>query len=790
MLVSFNWLKEVSPHSFSPDELADKLTAIGLEVCDRKKVNQNIPGIKIGRITSIQGHPNADRLNCVKVEIQTENDKGIIDVVCGANNIQENSFILLATEGTTLPNGMKMKKTSIRGVDSSSMICSKQELALETSSEGVWILPPTTEITQNYSDIIGQEDVIYDIDLTSNRSDCQSIIGVAREVSIISGKYKNNDELPKILRGTGNIDIEINNNEACPRYTAQIIHEVTVKESPDWLKNRLNNHGLRPINNIVDITNYMMLLHGQPMHAFDLSKIKKSEIIVRNAKKGETLKALDNKHYDLNENHVVIADVDNPLAIAGIIGGEESSVTEKTTDILIEVANFDPAYIRKVSRLLKINTDSSTRFSRPLDMSEVANINHRATAMVLELAGGKCGSALKDIFPKKIKQKEINFDYEEIIKILGIKIDISTVNNILASIGCEIKQASANHAKVVVPYYRHDLNYSWDLVEEVARIYGYDNFPESIPPISNNNYQLPYRDTNNIIQKLTGLSYQQIINDSFVENDFVQKYKLEDQQIKISNPVTPDIAYLKNGHIFSSLKTLKYNLDQKNESFKAFEVGNCFESNEKGPLQKLKISLCLSGKINENAWNRETQNMDIFHLKGDLEELMAHFKVPFKISPIECPYFTDKQSFEIKLKNTSHVGYFGKVNKKTSKYFQINQDCYFAELDYDSFFSISNKMRIKDYSSFPDLKRDFAIVCPIDTNIPKIQNYINQFSPLIKENKIVDIYSGKELPENYRSIVFSIAYNNPSQTLKKEEVESIESKLATDVINKFNVQLR
>ena len=815
MLVSYNWLQELVPNPFSPSELAEKLTQIGLEVCHTQHINKVVDKVVVGEIIEIHPHPNADKLNVVTVKTSKITHR----VVCGAKNIQPENKILLALEGCQLPGGLKLKKTSIRGVESSSMICSKEELGLEEKSEGVWLLPARTSLDDQYQDICGKEDFIYDIDLTANRSDCQSVIGIAREVAILKIQNKITEksnltrkDIDKAIKAyfpnstnkdnikkNQDISVQNSNPELCSRYTAQLIKGIKVGPSPEWLQQRLSIHGLRPINNIVDVTNYFLLLWGQPMHAFDWHKLQGKKIHIRQAKPREEILALNGETYQLNGETLVIADETHAQAIAGVIGGMGSGVTANTTEILLECASFDSNYIRHISRQLKISTDSSIRFSRLLDRTHMDKINQQATEMIMNLAGGFLSSNLTDIYLNKAKKKELIFDYSDSNKILGKEIEYQEINKIFTSIGCQSKTIDSREANkkicLEIPSYRHDLNAPWDLVEEIARIHQFENFPEQVPAIVNANYNLPYRDQKPLVQQLNSLGYSQVINDSFVENKFVDKsYEPNrNHSVKIVNPVNTDFSYLRKNLLFGMLNTVARNLDHKNDNLQVFEIGHCFSQQnevEEKYRQKLLLGLLLSGKRLADSWFHDSQSIDIYHLKGDLEQLLEQKRIAWKIEHAEHSHFTKNQNFNLLHRSGKFLGAFGKLNKKTLKNFAISVDCYFAELDYDSLSAFQSTIKVKELSVFPAIKRDFAIICNLTQEIEPLIQFINRHSVLIDSCVLKDVYQGKGIPQDKRSFVFSISWKSAKETLNREKVESLEIELVKGIISKFKVEMR
>ncbi|HMB00453.1 MAG TPA: phenylalanine--tRNA ligase subunit beta, partial [Spirochaetota bacterium] len=511
MLASYNWLKEYCESKLDPDTMAAKFTAAGLEVTSVTPVNQPVAELYIGIIDKIEKHPNADKLSLVSVTTGRKQ----YSVVCGAPNIQEKQKILLAAPGAVLPGNFKIKKTKIRGVASSGMICSREELGLEEKSSGIWVLPEKAQLSDSPAQYIGQPDYIFDIDLTSNRGDCLSIIGIARELSAITGNYLSYKEPKKYPNRTGNINIKVTAPEKCPRYTARLVRNVRISASPEWLRRRLYLHNIRPINNVVDITNLVLLEYGQPLHAFDYNKINGKKINVRTADKGESIKTLDEQEHTLDNEDLVICDARRPIALAGIMGGENTGIDNNTSDILIESAWFDPLTIRKTSKKHKISSDSSIRFEKGVDISKVTDALNYCAGLIRQLAGGEIVSSVKDIYPQKHTRREIILKYSKINRYLGCSLDKNEIINILTRLDFKIKHNDKEQVQLLAPLSRHDVVYEWDVIEEIGRIYGYNKLPEKLPYISNSTMQIEAQAENSFQEAAAGLGYNQCINFSF-----------------------------------------------------------------------------------------------------------------------------------------------------------------------------------------------------------------------------------------------------------------------------------
>ena len=807
MLVSYQWIKEFVSMELSPEEIAQKLTRVGLEVKGIYSCFKPIPKCVVGEIKHIIKHPNADKLNITQVHV----GEVILDIVCGASNIRVGMKVPVALVGCILGKDFKIKKTKIRGVESFGMICSQAELGLAKHSDGIWELSTDAKVGEEISKHFPLEDKVLDIDITSNRSDCLSIIGIAREVSVILKKHFEKKETLVNNNDTQHINISIENNDACQRYIGQVIRDVKVCQPPDWLAFRLEQHGFRSINNVVDITNYILLETGQPLHAFDLNKVSSQEIKIRYAKTGEKILLLNGVELTLTENDLVIADSEKPIALAGIMGGEYSSVTESSTDILIECASFNPEVIKQTVKRHKIASDSSYRFERGVDIDRTTNATKRAIELCLEMKIGKIGS-MRDLYRIKNKMDTIYFAYEEIESTLGIKINKDIVNSILQYLGFKLKQISYKRINVEVPTWRKDINHSWDIIEEIARIYGYDNIPETIPSIANNQMTYQIKDVHspkiqNIIQ---GFGYNQTYNFSFISEDFVnQQNELSKKDVSIhlvniTNPINKDYSYLRENQLMGLLQTLKTNIEKNTiRYYKFYEMGRVFSKNKQSThlyKERNAIGLLLSGEVDDRNWIHSSKMSTIYDIQGHIETIFQHYNIEVKwdTSDIDIAFYNDIRAKILSTYegNSICLGYLGEINPDLLEKMNISTKSavYFAHIDYDKLLSIYNPLKeIAPLSKFPSVYRDFAIVTDLKTDLQSVMNSIKGFDPHICNVKLTDIYSGGK--DNYiqsgqLSVLFEIEYQNFHKTLEKKEVEKIENKLASHITATFEVSLR
>jgi phenylalanyl-tRNA synthetase beta chain len=794
MLASYNWLNEYAECKLPADEASKQLTALGLEVTEVKHINQPIQGLVIAAISTIEKHPDADKLSLVTVK----HADGTQRVVCGAQNISVGKKIVFAKEGTILPGNFAIKKTSIRGVESAGMICSKQELELEDKSDGVWILPDTASLEENVSVYTGEEDYIFDIDLTANRSDCMSIVGIAQELCIISDKHMSIKEHNKHLEKTGNINIAVENPSACPRYTARIIQGVKIGPSPDWIVKRLMSHGIRSINNIVDITNYILLEYGQPMHAFDYNKLSGHQIIVRNAKKGEKIQTLDEKkEIELTPDDLVICDNEKPVALAGIMGGEDTGVTEATIDILLESAYFDPSHIRATSRRHKISSDSSIRFEKKVNIDRVISSLHYAEELILKYAGGTIASSTKDNYPKKFSLKEIFFRYNKLNTLLGDIIPKKDIHKIFSLLGFEIKYTDKEKLQVIVPVGRNDINEEWDLIEEIVRIYGYDRIPETIPFICNSDLSIHTILGKNYYRIPPALGYSQCINYSFAENKFLESYAPDNpEHLKVVNPVTTDTSYMRPNLLNGLLLNIKNNLEHRiHDSNKLYEYGKVFAKSNKtdsGFSEESRIAFIGTGSTESANWTTPNREYDFYDLSGDIHEFLTNSGfTKIDIQPAQNTIFSPIANADV-LVNKKKVGQLGLLNRNILAHFGLEKHkIYYGEISTTLIDTLNRKKTAhKPFSQYPSVYRDIALVFdiqdPVNPTAETIQNSDNAVTDVI----ITDIYTGENIGEHKKSVVYSVAYTSHDKTFTKEEVDKIEEQIIKKILEKHNVSLR
>lgn len=814
MKVPINWLKEFINIDSSLEKLAEKLLQLGIEV-ERIEKSSTLQGIKIGKVLSVKKHPSADKLTICMVDVGEDSPKQII---CGASNVKEAIKVPVILPGSSLPNGLKIEKRAIRGIQSEGMICSKVELELEDDSDGIWILPDKCKVGEELSDEIETDDAVIDIKITPNRGDCLSIMGIARELAALtlnqpdvtsddsgsstSQKLKlppttvkeTNPVRDKSLDGTSGkikdkIDIEVENLGLCPRYTARMLESAQIKDSPYWIRRRLLLAGVRPINNIVDITNYVMLETGQPLHAFDYDKIAcppnldgrgDRKIIVRQAKDNEKILCLDGVQRALSSRALVIADGKKPIALAGIMGGEEAGVNKNTKNILLESANFSSTLIRKTSKSLNIASESSYRFERGVDIEGTAFAADRACYLIQELSGGKVVSGTVDI-KGKIAKKTISFDPAEIKRILGV--EIASYEKILKGLGFEVKKGKGC-LKVRAPSWRNDIKEEIDLIEEIARVNNYDLIPLSLPlgkmpALKENNKEKIIKKCRSILNRL---SLNEVLNYSFISADLLKKASMgiTDETIKIENAISEEFEILRASLIPSLLQTAQENISKDEKNLKIFELRSIYKySKNKLPEENIRLGILLIGDWHQPSWITSSGVKSSFYvLKGVIETLFNELGIKLDYKEEKQPFFSDGFSFSL-FKNDVKIGMLGEAHSKLMDNFSLKEKTYIAEVDLELLLPfVLLKKKIQPLPKYPPVVRDVSFIVPDNISSEWIEKIILEEAKELLENiKLFDYYKGKQVPEGFKSMSYSLYFRSAQKTLTDSEVNQLQDKI-------------
>ena len=804
MKISLKWLKDYIDIKLTPHELAERLTMAGLEVTGIQTAGGTWDNIVIGEVTVVNPHPNADRLKLATVNLGAEQ----VATVCGAPNIGLGQKVAFARIGAGLIDSHTGKTTvlkpvEIRGVASEGMVCSEKELGISDSHEGILVLSPEAPIGTPLSDYLG--DVIFDLDVTPNRPDCLSVIGIAREIAALTNEPLrlfpiHYEELENSIDSFASVDIV--DSDLCPRYCASLITGIKIASSPSWLQQRLNNHGMRPINNVVDITNYVMLEYGQPLHAFDYHKLGGGRIIVRRAGSGETITTLDGSERALKPDTLVIADKEEAVAVAGIMGGLDSEVTGKTDTILLESANFNQAVIRRGCSHLQVQSEASIRFDKGLN-SELPLIPlKRATQLLLELAGGKAARGIIDVYPAKSEPKIVLLSTREVKRLSSLQININGILRVLSSLGFECREAdSGSQISVSVPYWRSDIKCSADLVEEVVRIIGYEKIPvtrlASPLPQQKSNLSTQAQPSNlreELRSMLTGFGFQEILTYSLVSLEKLQRLspnsELRSQALKVANPMTREQEYLRTSLKAGLLATLAHNQKFEQAGIRLFEIGRVFLPRGKDlPEEKEMLSAVLSGPRAEVSWQTRNEPLDFFDAKGVVETILKQLalKVSFGIGNDENLY-PGKQA-EIIVEGET-VGAMGEVHPRVVQAFELSNTSYLIEIDLVKLSGIITWAKeYKPIPRFPSVPRDIALVVDEQVSYRTVESIVASF-PLVVQVTLFDLYRGKQIAEGKKSFAIRVVYQSPSRTLTDEEVDRTQEQMLARLHQELGATLR
>ncbi|MCO6446089.1 MAG: phenylalanine--tRNA ligase subunit beta [Ignavibacterium album] len=799
MKILLSWIKElVNLEGITTDEIVSKLTMSGLEVEDVINQANLYKSFVVGFVKETEKHPNADKLTICKVF----DGKEVLQVVCGASNVKAGQKIVFAPIGTEIPNGnFVIKKAKIRGVESNGMICAEDELLLSDDHSGIMVLDENLETGTPITEALNLNDVILDIAITPNRPDALSFIGVARDLAALFDRDLRMPEVTYSDKGEDagkEASVIIEDAINCPRYIAKVIRNVQIKESPEWLKDRLEKIGLRPRNNIVDITNFVLYECGQPLHAFDLDKLADKKIIVKSTKTEKDFTTLDSKERKLPVNTLMICDGKREVAIAGVMGGENSEITESTKNILIESAYFNPSSVRKTSKALALSTDASYRFERGTDPNITKFAAERCASLIEQLADGKIVDGLIDVYPKVILPKEIKLRFSRTAKILGYEVSHNKIKTILSRLGLVIKVLDDDNLLVSVPTYRPDIEREIDLIEEIARINGYDNIP-TVPKI-NITLEQKHDETEideTIRQVACGLGLFEMINNPLQsENDV----KIFGNPVKVSNPLSVDMEYLRTTLISGALLTVSRNLRQGVKEINLFEIGNVFNKKTENGIKSFddfsenqNLLFLISGKEQLKGWNISEKESDIFNLKGIVDSFLLKLSLDNVL--IDSYYSNANEIFAYyftKNYNNAEFGSGGIIKKEVLKQFDINQDVYCFEFNLTELKNLNIKRkRFTEPLKYPKIIRDIAFIFDESVKYLDIKDFIKKkSSQLLKEVSVFDLFESELLGQGKKSIAFTLEYYDYNRTLTEEEVEKDFNNLITLVSKEFNAQLR
>ena len=803
MNISFNWLKEFLNIDIDIEEVSNILTDIGLEVegiDDFQEIKGGFKGLLVGEVVSCIKHPNADRLKLTTVNIGEES---LLQIVCGAPNVKEGLIVVIATVGTTLyplkGNEFKINKSKIRGELSQGMICAEDEIGIGKAHDGIIVLdkkhkPGTKvfEIFDNYSDSI------FNIGLTPNRSDAMSHHGVARDLraALMHKGLKTELLTPSVSNfhinsRTKKINIKISNQSLCQRFSGVCIENIKVESSPKWLQNKLKSIGLSPVNNVVDITNYILHEVGQPLHAYDLEKIKSNTIEVKTLKEDTVFTTLDGLERKLNETDLMVCDKNKPMCIAGVYGGDCHGVSNETKSIFLESAYFNPVSIRKTAKAHSINSDASFRFERGVNIELVEYALKRAAILICEFCGGKICSDLIDEYPKKTESKSILLNFEKTNKLIGQEIPTEEIKSILTSLDFKINNITETGVGITVPSYRYDVTRECDVVEEILRIYGFNeiNLSNKLSISLNTIDQNKHFKTESIISSyLNSLGFNEIMNNSLTNNELdIEKRK----SVKIINSISSDVSQLRTSLLESSLKTLKYNLNRKNSNTNFYEFGKIYENTLENNKESRRLGILFSGNIIEKTWNSDVVKADFYTLKNIVLNIFKRLSINVSEKTMN---FEGLENVLGMFKNDKRIAVLGEVTKEYKSIIGINQDVYYASIDIDLLLNnlTSELHKYINISKFPSVNRELNFLFNNDIQYSEIEILLFQNSKIKKliSMSLSDVYIDKKLPEGKKSYTLSFRLMDNEKTLTEKEIQSTMNKIQNIIENKFIATLR
>ena len=801
MNISFNWLNEFLKINLKIDEVCEILTDIGLEVegiVEYQNVKGNFEGLIVGEVIQCEKHPNADRLKLTKVNIGQET----LQIVCGAPNVNINQKVIVATVGTTIypTNGEKFKinKSKIRGEISFGMICAEDEIGLGNSHDGIMILENSIKVGTQVCDLYeNYNDKIINIGLTPNRSDAMSHMGVARDLraALIQKGIKSELITPSVSSfhinsRTQKVNVYVEDSKMCPRFSGVCIDNIIVKDSPKWLQNKLKAIGIVPINNVVDITNYVLHESGNPLHAYDLDKISTKSIHVKTLKNKSNFTTLDGKSRQIRDSDLMICDNDTPMCLAGIFGGSKHGISINTSSIFLESAYFNPVTIRKSAKYHGLNTDASFRFERGTSIENVEYALKRAAIMICELCDGKISSDIIDEFPKKPNEVSILLNFEKTNRLIGQEIPREEIKSILTSLDFKINNITETGVGITVPFYRHDIYRECDVVEEILRIYGYNkiNLSNKLSiPTNIGNENLSFKIEKTIAQSLMPLGFNEIMNNSLTNN---QLNLFNRKDVVILNSISNDVSKLRTTLLESSLKTLKYNINRKNENLKYFEFGKIYESINDSYNENRRLSITYSGKILSKSWRNEFINAEFYSLKNIVINIFSKLSIEFNEKPIELNGFEKTLGLFIKDKKLAIIGL---VDKNTCDKFDIKQEVFYASIDIDLVHKYlnTNFQKYKPLSKFQPVEKDMSFIIDKNIEYSQIKDLLmkSQIKNLINMN-LFDVYEGDKIGNNKKSYALNFTLSNSEKTLNEKEIHLAMNKIQDKLKNNFKAILR
>lgn len=801
MIVTYNWLKEFVDFDLSPQELADLLTMLGLEVEGVRHVGGGLDEVVVAVVEEKSQHPNADKLSLCRVN----NGKETLAIVCGAQNFKAGDKVAFAQIGAVLPGDFKIKRSKIRGEESCGMLCSEKELGLAADSEGIIILPADLPLGVPVFDALGLKDTIFEIGLTPNRADCLSVVGIAREIAAKLGttvKYARPMVMESHIPIGECAQVIVEDSDLCPRYTARYIAGCSIGPSPAWLVRRLEAVGMRSINNVVDVTNYVLMEYGHPLHAFDADLLASGKIVVRRAADGERFTTLDGQERVLTEADLTIRDGEKGVALAGIMGGENSEIRQETSNILLESAYFNPSAIRRTSKRLGLHTESSHRFERGADIDILVTALDRAASLIAELAGGAVAGGAIDVYPRLLPTRTVRFRVEQCNKLLGIQLTADKMAGILNRLEFTVNVVEKGLFEVTVPTCRVDIEREIDLIEEVARLNGYDNVPVTMPKarVFSDRPTRHQRLEKQLRNVMIGQGFSEVITFSFMTPGVLDKLLLaqDDRRrsvVRLRNPLVEEQSVMRTTLLPGLLEAAARNLNYRMLTLRLFELRRVYlpVEGQELPKEPLHLAGIMTGARYREGWNQERQQVDFYDVKGVIEHILDDFAigpVSFVQDRLDS-YFHPGKSCSV-LSGGELLGSFGELHPDVQDNFGIDQPVYYLELDFEKLaFLSSDSVAIKPPSRFPDTFRDVAMLITDETPASAILDCIAGLK--IREVEcadIFDLYKGAHVPEGFKSVAVRIRYRSQEKTLTDDEVSPLHQRIVDTLVKQLEVTIR
>jgi phenylalanine--tRNA ligase, beta subunit len=820
MNISYKWLKEYVDFDLTPQHVAEALTSCGLEVGGLEEVQiirGGLKGLYVGKVLTCEPHPNSDHLHITTVDLGKGEPQ---QIVCGAHNVAANQKVIVADLGCVLYDGDKefvIKRSKLRGVESLGMICAEDEIGVGTSHDGIIVLPEDAPIGMPAAEYYKLEsDWVIEVDITANRSDALSHYGVARDLyawlkqnNYQTELHKPNCDAFEVDNESLTIDVEVKNTEACKRYACVSISNCEVKESPEWLQNKLKIVGIRPINNIVDITNYIMMAYGQPMHCFDADMVAGHKIVVTTQPEGTKFITLDGEEHSLSERDLSICNANEAMCIAGIFGGKGSGTYENTRNIVLESAYFHPTWIRKSARRHGLSTDASYRFERGIDPNGQVYALKQAAILCKELAGGQVSMQIKDVYPEPIEGSKVVLTYDYVNSLIGKEIGKDTIKSIVTSLDMKIEAENENQIEILVPAYRVDVKRPCDVVEDILRIYGYNNV--EIPLQLKGTLTIPTDEDRNrkyinlISEQLVGGGFNEILNNSLTKVSYYKDLNryTEETTVKILNPLSADLGVMRQTLLFGGLESIVRNANRKNSNLRFFEFGNCYHYDEskkeadkliKAYTQDQHLGLWITGKRVENSWAHPNEDASFYELKAYVENILVRLGLSLQAVTLvkgENNIFED--SISIVTKVGKIIAELGIVAYKLTKNMGITNEVFFADIYWDNLLKAVKKhvVEYKEISKYPAVSRDLALLVDKTVEFEQIKEIAySTEKKLLKAVELFDVYEGKNLPEGKKSYAVNFILQDEQKTLNDKQIDSIMNKLIDNLTKRLNAELR